>query len=438
MYSYTCIQVTGLYGLKFFASLAHPPKAKTASNPIDSRKLTVFGGKGGVGKTTSSASWTLSLCEAGFRTLVVSTDPAHSLGDALQEKLAGIPKQLDTSFLSAGSGGSLWAMEIDPQMALAEFKDIVDASMGSDASSGGGMLGSMGLPDVQKDLADMLGGVSDPPPGTDEIVALTKLIAYLKNGYTTPDGRLIKFDRIVLDTAPTGHTLRMLQLPPFLLTLVGRLRGMRDKTGSLGGMFGGGGSSGASEASDKYDQVLNDYGFGDDPGKNSPVTDSSSKPVDRLTKFEDNMKELQSLLHNPKECEFTIVTIPTEMATAESARLLQSLHNEHIAVRRVLINQVIPTQTPSSSSSSTTATDSSTTTTAGTTTTATTDASTAAADAYLNRLRIGQKKCITELKQISTASNILLTEIPYFDMEIRTVYGLRVISNFLLPKVLMP
>ena len=411
----------------------------------------MFGGKGGVGKTTSSASWALSLCEAGFRTLVVSTDPAHSLGDALQEKLTGIPKQLDTSFLSAGSGGSLWAMEIDPQMALAEFKEIVDASMGSDSSSGGGsgggMLGSMGLPDVQKDLADILGGVSDPPPGTDEIVALTKLIAYLKNGYTTPDGRLIKFDRIVLDTAPTGHTLRMLQLPPFLLTLVGRLRGIRDKTGSLGGMFGGGSGGGSggggSKASDKYDQVLNDYGFGDDmgAGKDSPVTDSSSKPVDRLTKFEDNMKELQSLLHNPKECEFTIVTIPTEMATAESARLLQSLHNEHIAVRRVLINQVIPTQTLSpSSTSSTTPTTSTTTDTPATASTSTTaDTSTAAAaDAYLNRLRIGQKKCINELKQISTASNILLTEIPYFDMEIRTVYGLRVISNFLLPKVLTP
>jgi arsenite-transporting ATPase len=73
-------EVTGVYGLRFFSSLAHPSSTGIpATNPIDSRKLTIFGGKGGVGKTTSSASWALRLSDSGFKTLIVSSDPAHSL-----------------------------------------------------------------------------------------------------------------------------------------------------------------------------------------------------------------------------------------------------------------------------------------------------------------------------------------------------------------------
>ena len=86
--------------------------------------IAIFGGKGGVGKTTTSSSWAVQLCDSGFRTLVVSTDPAHSLGDAFQEPLSGIPKRLDIPSITM-NGGQLWAMEIDPQAALQEFKDIV-------------------------------------------------------------------------------------------------------------------------------------------------------------------------------------------------------------------------------------------------------------------------------------------------------------------------
>ena len=77
---YVDTEVTGIYGLRFFHQLAHPSSVTMpASNAINSKKLTIFGGKGGVGKTTSSASWALKLADSGFKTLVVSSDPAHSL-----------------------------------------------------------------------------------------------------------------------------------------------------------------------------------------------------------------------------------------------------------------------------------------------------------------------------------------------------------------------
>jgi arsenite-transporting ATPase len=98
---YVDTEVTGIFGLKYFSQIAHNPKANTATNPMDSKKLTVFGGKGGVGKTTSAASWAVSLSVSGLKTLVISTDPAHSLGDAFLEKLNGVPRLLDQSQVSS-------------------------------------------------------------------------------------------------------------------------------------------------------------------------------------------------------------------------------------------------------------------------------------------------------------------------------------------------
>lgn len=330
----------------------------------------------------------MQLCQAGFRTLVVSTDPAHSLGDSLQEQLSGQPRQLDTSYLGGDSGGELWALEIDPKEALQEFRDAVtetaDATTqsNSDTASGKGFMASMGLPDFKAELSDIVSGVKDPPPGTDEVVALTKVISYLTKGYTLPNGRTVKFDRVVLDTAPTGHTLRMLNLPPFLIQLVEKLKSIRSKaSGGILGAMSGMTSSTESE-------------------RNVPEGE------DKLSRFEKSMRRLDAMIHNERECEFVVVTIPTDVATAESSRLLSSLANEGISVRRLVINQVLPKH----------------------------DDSNALADAYLTKLRQGQSKSISTLKKLCEIDGINLIEVPYFDTEVRTVYGLRVISSLLFPK----
>ena len=95
---------------------------------------------------------------------------------------------------------------IDPVEALEEFKEILEDSMssGNGGSSGGGAFGNMGLPDVKQELVNLLGDTSDPPPGTDEIVAMTKIVTYLESGYDDGSGSNVIFDRIVMDTAPTG------------------------------------------------------------------------------------------------------------------------------------------------------------------------------------------------------------------------------------------
>ena len=195
------------------------------------------------------------------------------------------------------------------------------------------------------------------------------------------------FDRIVLDTAPTGHTMRMLQLPDFLQSLMGKLKKIRTKAGGIGDMMGGMMGGGKS--------TMDESGI-------------RTEDEDKLDKFEKRMERLEEILHNPKESEFTVVTIATEVASAETIRLLASLKDESISIRRLIINQVLPTQIGGEASE---------------------ESANLATNAYLDRLRSGQKSSINELEKLAAATNTKLIQIPYFDMEVRTVYGLRVVGN---------
>ena len=390
-------EVVGPYGLKFFASMAHPVDASVASNPMGSKKLTIFGGKGGVGKTTVAAAWGVALADAGLRTLVVSTDPAHSLGDAFMTPLGDKPQQIELPGASSPGPGSsssrsqsqsqLWAMEIDPDAALAEFRDTVEDTMRS--AGGGGAMASMGLPDLKAEVMNLLMDTDNPPPGTDEIVAMTRVISYLDDGLTMPSGEVLTFDRVVLDTAPTGHTLRMLALPTFLQVLVDKVKAIRDSStgGILGSILGGGGGARGGAAA---------AGSGD----GGPLGE------DRLMRFQERMGRLEDVLHNPSESEFSIVTIPTQLATAETKRLMQALAADSVAVRRIIINQVLPVdqaETPEAS------------------------------DAFLTRTRSAQQASVAQLRRlVGLTPGMELVEVPHFDTELRTVFGLRLLGNVVL------
>jgi arsenite/tail-anchored protein-transporting ATPase len=239
----------------------------------------------------------------------------------------------------------------------------------------------MGLPDLKAEVVGLLMDTENPPPGTDEIVAMTRIIGYMDQGMRLPNGEVVTFDRIVLDTAPTGHTLRMLSLPAFLQDVVDKVRSLQSKTG---GMFGGAGAgTGVPEAGDVEED-------------------------DRLTRFQDRMGRLEDVLHNPSESEFTIVTIPTQLATAETGRLVKALAEDSVAVRRIVVNQVLPV---------------------GQTETV------EAAEAFLSRMRLTQQDSMRRLQDLAArASNVQLklVEVPYFDTELRTVFGLRLLSQALL------
>ena len=135
------------------------------------------------------------MAAAGRNVALVSTDPAHSLGDAFSIDFSG-GNLVDCPLIGvAPTDGSLSVLEVDPSKSLGEFKTLVDNLIGGNKSeSSNSAMGG----DLMKTLGE-LGEVFDTlPAGTDEVVALAKVISLVKKG---------GFDRIVLDTAPTGKIL---------------------------------------------------------------------------------------------------------------------------------------------------------------------------------------------------------------------------------------
>ena len=302
----------------------------------------------------------MRLSEAGFKTLLVSSDPAHSLGDVFRESFKSIPTFIE----STSEKGELWALEIDPSQAISEFKTstLKDLDFSGSSSS----------ENDENSLTNLLFDPKDPPPGIDELAAVAKVISFLEDGYTTPYGDTIKFDRIVLDTAPTGHTLRMLELPQFMQGFLNSIRKATDKLSSLTSMM-----------------------------RSSGSTDTNEETMSmKMLKLQNRMQTFEQMLHNPKETEFTVVTIPTELASAESKRLIQSLQQRQVLVRRLIMNQVI-TNTE--------------------------------AQQYLTALRSGQAIALKELETFTKEQSLPLIKVPYFPTEMRTVYALRYLGKTLFP-----
>ena len=261
-----------------------------------------------MGKTSLSASLGVRFAAAGHHTLVVSTDPAHSLSDSLAQSVAG-----GEPVLVEGTEGRLFGMEIDPDEAKEDFKEFAKLF---DGGGGGGksdnplaaLMGGAGLGDLN--LGELL---ESPPPGLDEVMAITKVVSFLE----LPE--YASFTRIIFDTAPTGHTLRMLSLPAFMDKTLGKLVSLKQKM------------SGAGAA------MKNVFAPKGAPPPPPPPPDEAVVRMERLKK---GMLKVNALFRSRKSTEFIIATIPTVLSISESGRLLASLREEKVPVRRLIVNQV--------------------------------------------------------------------------------------------------
>ena len=263
----------------------------------------MVGGKGGVGKTSLSSSLAVKFATAGHHTLLVSTDPAHSLSDSLaQDVTGGLPVAVE------GTDGMMYAMEVDPDQAKAEFTAFAKQA---DVSAGAkDFMSSVGLGGLADQLGDLkLGELLDtPPPGLDEGIAIAKVVQFIK------DEKYAKFTRIVFDTAPTGHTLRLLSLPDFLDASIGKIVRLRQKLTSAG------------------DAVKSLFGVADE---------AQDEAVAKLERLKAQLQEVKDLFRNEDTTEFVIVTIPTVLGISESGRLLAELRKERVPARRLVVNQII-------------------------------------------------------------------------------------------------
>lgn len=347
-------------------SLEHLMKENTSTEP----KVVICGGKGGVGKTTTSAALAISMAAEGHNVALISTDPAHSLGDAIDLDLRGGQLQ-DCPLLGVpATEGSLSVLEVDPSQALSQFKTVVDQLLGSSDDSDGS--------DLTSALRDF-GNIFDTlPAGTDEVVALAKVVNLVKKG---------GFDRIVLDTAPTGHTLRMLSTPGFLAELIDRVLELAQKVNSNAAVK----------------MLINSAAGGNQDEMESTATAAKST----LLSFQLQMYDLEDMFSNADQTEFLIVTVPTELAVRESVRLLNDLTFDApdmpIKVRNIIANQVLKDDGS--------------------------DIGT-----FLTKVHDGQEASIQDLKAATSQMTTppVLTEVQYLDTEPRGVFGLKVLADALL------
>ncbi|MHA1983698.1 MAG: ArsA family ATPase [Candidatus Hodarchaeales archaeon] len=250
-------------------------------------KFIFAGGKGGVGKTTIASTIAIHYAKNGEKTLVISTDPAHSLADCLDQEIG-------SEIVPVREIENLWALEIDSEKATQEYGNLLVQQGFEESNLFSQFFGG-----------DDLSSLS--PPGADETVAFLKLLEFMENP--------MDYDVIVYDTAPTGHTLKLLSLPEltsnWLYKMILLRKRLSSTLGSFKKIFGGGKS---------------------DSGEFKETIETLRKRI------ESARKQLQ----NSDITEFIPITIPTLMSIWETERLLQALKQYGIKTSSIIVNQVNP------------------------------------------------------------------------------------------------
>jgi arsenite/tail-anchored protein-transporting ATPase len=271
------------------ASKNQPTTSPDAIAAFRGAELLLFGGKGGVGKTTVAAATALHLARVSpSRTvLLLSMDPAHSLSDVLNATVgdragvvSGAPKNLQVRELDAAA--VLAARRTDLEAAL----DEIAQAIGADHSA----IGGRGVSELM-DLA---------PPGIDELFGILEVADLLNPSQRRSEGgKPARYDIIVIDTAPTGHALRLLEMP-----------------------------DAAREWVQVLLRVLLKYRTLVRPGQLAGELVTLSKSI----------RALQTLLHDPVAARFIVVTRAGGVPRLETERLIARLRRLRLAVPAVVIN----------------------------------------------------------------------------------------------------
>jgi arsenite-transporting ATPase len=245
-----------------------------------------IGGKGGVGKTTVSAATALWFARHGKKTLIISTDPAHSLSDSYERNIGYNPTPI---------AENLEALEIDPEIAMQEYQ----AKMKEQQSLNPGM--DMGMVQDQMDMASM-------SPGIDEAAAFDKFLQYM----TTDE-----YDFVIFDTAPTGHTLRLLSFPEMMDSWVGKMIKIRRQVGSMAKAF------------------KNIMPFMGDE-------EEEDKALEDMEETKKRIREARGIMADPERTSFKMVIIPEEMSIYESERAMEALQKNNMHSDGIIVNQIQP------------------------------------------------------------------------------------------------
>lgn len=253
-------------------------------NDLKEKQIIFFGGKGGVGKSTSSAAYAIYLAKQGYKTLLVSTDPAHNLSDIFNVSIGGKIRKVREN---------LHALEIDSTDEASKYIATVKDNLK-------GLVKSSMVNEVHRQI-----DLASASPGAEEAALFDRMVSLIIDEHET-------FEKIVFDTAPTGHTIRLLTLPELMGVWIEGMLERREKVNK------------------DYSQYL-----GEDEKKEDPIYGILNKRKQRFAKA-------REILLDGHKTGMIFVLNPEKLPILETKKAIHQLDQFHLHVRHLVVNKILP------------------------------------------------------------------------------------------------
>jgi len=248
------------------------------------KNLIMIGGKGGVGKTTCASAIALHFSEKGKKTLIISSDPTPSLSDIFEMEIG----DRETPIKNAKD---LFGIEISSEVVLKKWKERFGPEIYEVVSS---------FASLDYDFVDYIGGA----PGIEEEYMLNYILELVEGG---------QYDLVVWDTAPAGHTLRLLHLPQIFLRHL--------------------------EAATKF--YMNLYSYFEKLKEAVKLKKGKRSLLEIISGWEDLAEKVVNFIRDPQKSEFIIVTIPEALGVRQTERIIKDFDEYQLVVHYLIVNYVI-------------------------------------------------------------------------------------------------
>lgn len=263
-------------------------------NALGDRRILFVGGKGGVGKTSIASALALAKAREGAKVLVVSTDPAHNLGHLWNREVGDAPVRL-----ASLDAGILDGMEIDPKATIERHLAAVEQTM------------IRLLPEQQHAQARSHLDRARHAPGSHEAAVLERVAEAAELGQQ-------EYDLVVFDTAPSGHTLRLLALPGQLAGWTESLLRSRDR-------------------SERFSAAMRSLA-----GRAEPAPDAEAELRRTLQCRRERFEALQQAITDPDRAGFIVVFTAEALPVAETLEVVDMLAGMHVHVTALVANRRSP------------------------------------------------------------------------------------------------
>lgn len=275
-------------------------------NQLTDKRVILVGGKGGVGKTTLSSSLAVLASERNKRVLIVSTDPAHSLADAFDYPIGDHITRL---------APNLDGLEIDPDREVTAHISRVMAQMKRFTK-----------PDMYPEIERQL-RLTQQSPGAQEAALLERMSQVIDTG-------LNDYDFIVFDTAPTGHTLRLLSLPEAMAAWTQGMLKQSSKSAQLDSVL--------DHLSPKQGKDIQNPMADPSEHATDGMDDRTKSITEALRKRQNLFQRTRRLLMDPAQTALLFVLTPEKLPILETERSVQALLKEKLPLAGLIVNRVLP------------------------------------------------------------------------------------------------